>query len=329
MRTRFTRLLLVVLASIAALEARADLALRVTPNPISIAQGGNGDVTLLAEPLEGFPGEAHSIEFTLKDFSAGTGVGSARTYLPAQPANLKIVVNSDTAPGTYPVTVSAVVKDAGGAVIGDKDFPDAFTVNVTAASCDFQVTATPQSFRILPGGTAMLRVSASLSGGCGGDFTFSATVPPGMTVDGPHTTQAPNTTVTFNYAAEASMPGGGQTSEIRIEGGGTSKSITVPFDVKAAAPKIALELPPAIELKAGESFTLPLMLQAENFNGPVQIQTKAPAGVTIEPSSLTIQPGQPQPVNVQVAPDAQPLAPGADLLYVTAQATAGGTLVHK
>lgn len=283
----------VVFALFGAVEAQADLNITVSPNPVSIPQGSTGSVTISSQILPGFPTNAERIEYTLANFSGGTGIGTAVTFAPGfPPTNLTILVNSTTPPGTYSAMISAIVKDSTGAVIGNKDFPNAVTINVTAAPCDFTIMPDPSSLRIPQGGSAQLRVFASATGGCSGTFSFTATTPAGVTVNSPQTTTFPNTTVNFTYTAAATAPPGTYSTTITVQGSGVTKTLNVPLEITGNPDFTVTVTPDRFNVQQGNAVTLTVTVTSLNgFAGAVTLTPENSTvllEVTPSPFTLTV-----------------------------------------
>jgi len=128
-----------------------------SPSSLSVAQGGQGTSTITTTALSGFNS---SIGLSASGMPSGVTVGFNPSTIPAPgtgSSTMTITVASNTAPGTYPITVTG----NGGGV----QQSTTVTLTVTGGAPDFTISATPPSESVRRGSRATYTVSlAALNG---------------------------------------------------------------------------------------------------------------------------------------------------------------------
>ncbi len=174
-------------AVFAAGTAQADLLIQLSPTELSLAPGQCGKVTITSQPQPGFPEGAAKIRYVINRIS-GVDVIEAKTAGPDFPPVVLLTPVHNAEPGAHSMTITALISDSAGNQIGDKIFPDAFTITIEAPAKlpEFSFTI-PESVDVTAG--QELDVPLALQAeGFQGMMNVQAHPPPGISIDQPRFT---------------------------------------------------------------------------------------------------------------------------------------------
>jgi Fibronectin type III domain len=207
-------------------------AISASPASLSVAQGNQGTSTVTTVVSGGFNGP---ISLSASGVPSGTTVSFNPTSIPAPGAGtstMTITVGSNTAAGTYPITVTG---SGGGVQQGAT-----VTLTVTAVP-NFALSASPASLNVTQGNQGTSTITAAISGGFDSAISLSASgVPSGTTVGfNPSTIPAPgagNSTMTITVGSTTVT--GTYPITVTGNGGGVQQNTTVTLTVVAPSTTI-------------------------------------------------------------------------------------------
>ncbi len=218
--------------------------------------------------------------------SATTPAGVTATFAPASIAagsttsTLVLAVSSTTAPGTYPITVTA-------AGTGVSNATTTVSLTVTAAGTPaIALSASPAALSVTAGQNGTSTITVARSGGFTGDATLAvAGAPAGMTATiAPSTVAANATTATLSIATTTAITPGAYTLTVNGTGTGVGAQSTAVTVTVAAPPGVTISAISAQQLSQGTSSAtaIPLVLtRTGGLTGDLTMALEgAPAGVT-------------------------------------------------
>jgi len=200
------------------------------PTALSVVQGSQGTSTITTTISGGFNS---SISLSAAGVPNGTTVGFNPNPIGAPGAGsstMTIVVGNDTAPGTYPITVTG---DGGG-------IQQHATLTLTVAAFmqpDFTIVASPNSLVVGQGSQAISTIATSIQGSFSSGISLSATgVPSGTTVTfNPNPIAAPGAgSSTMTVTVRGSTALGTYPITVTATGGGKQHNTTVTLTVTTA-----------------------------------------------------------------------------------------------
>jgi hypothetical protein len=180
-----------------------------------------------------------------------------------------------------------------------------------APAADFTVTMTPAAVTLLAGGAGQqISVNAASSNGFTAMVSVAITgLPAGVTAQPATLTLTPGTPQNVTLTAAANAATGSVILTFTGTSGALSHSATLSASVSAAPPDFTLTASPtSLNLVAGAAGSAVSVTAASvnSFSGPIAVSTAGlPAGVTVQPATLTLSPGVPQTVTVAAASIAQ------------------------
>jgi hypothetical protein len=195
---------------------------------------------------------------------------------------------------------------------------------------DFTLSSTPATITLVPGGAGQkISVSALSLNAFSGTVTVAITgLPAGVTAQPSSLTLTPGTAQAVIMTAAASAAAGNATLTLTATSGALSHTATVAATI-SSTPSQDYSLtvsPTSLSLTTGATGSA-ISVKANAVNGfasKVSIAiTGLPAGVTVQPSSLTLTPGTAQSVTITAAASA---AAGNATLTFTGTS---GTLTHQ
>ncbi|HUK50549.1 MAG TPA: hypothetical protein VLV18_05890 [Terriglobales bacterium] len=292
--------IMVLLSPSVAFSQVSDFSLSVSPSSVSIEQGGSGSVTVMVTSYGDFNS---AVQLDLSGLPSG--VSSSLNPNPVTPpasgsadSQLSLSVDSQTAAGSYPLTVSGV------AMLGAPPHETSLTLTVTSSgpAPDFDISVSPSSVSIPQGesdsaivtitpiGSFSSPVSLSSNGApYGVSLTFNPTViitAPGslpqstVTITASSTAQVGSYSVTIGGSAGGGRPPHFCTLNIAV----TSSGPPPDFDVSVS--------PSSLQVQQGSygSSTLAVSVIG-SFSSTVFLSSYGgPSGVTITFSSDSITP---------------------------------------
>jgi hypothetical protein len=178
-----------------------------------------------------------------------------------------------------------------------------------ASEGDFALASTPAVITLVPGATGQqISVNATAANGFTGTVAVVITgLPTGVTAQPATLTLSPGTAQNVTLTAAATTVAGSATLTLTGTSGALSHSATIAATISAPPPPPDFTLtatPTSLTITAGGSGSqLSVTITAVNsFGGTVAVAiTGLPAGVTAQPSTLTLTPGVPQNITVTAA----------------------------
>lgn len=267
-----------------------DFALQASPPAVTIGPTGTAQVTVLAQPINGF---ASPVSVTAPTI-AGVTFNPPSFTLPAGGVQTVDVVGTNAPAGTYSGSFSGTAPG----VVGTRRA--AFGVTVTGAA-DFQVQLSPAALVLPPGGSGTTNVSIVASG-IGGTFNVTVTPPAGLTLSPTSFTLAVGGVQAVAVTAAASASGllNAPFSATSTQTGGVRTNV---LNVSVPRPDYALSLAPS-SLRLAPGGSSPVTVTATPINGFAGVVTVVPAlppGVDVDLRSFTLGPGESRVVAVSLA----------------------------
>jgi hypothetical protein len=193
-----------------------------------------------------------------------------------------------------------------------------------AAEGDFTLTTTPANIALLPGGTGQqISVNAVSANGFTGTVTVAITgLPTGVTTQPSTLTLSPGTAQSVTVTAAASAAAGNATLIFTGTSGALSHTATLALTISPPPPDYALTLAPTSLTIVGGAAGSQVSVTAaaiNSFTGTVAVTiTGLPAGVTANPTTLSLTPGVAQSTTLSAA-----LTAAATTATVTFTGTSG------
>jgi hypothetical protein len=276
--------------------AGPDFVMEVVPQALAVQAGSSGVVNVGAQALNGF---AETISVTATPGAGVTLNPSAFTLTAGTTVPVTVTVSPTAAVGPQSVTFTGTAPG----VLG----PRAVTLalDVTPGP-DFTLAVTPAAIALIPGASAPVTVAVTPLYGFTGTVNVAAPSLPGVTfAPTAFTMAAGGTQVVTVTAAPGTLP-----STVSGTFTATAPSVTgtrtAAFAVQVVPPPdFALTLTPAaVVMDAGSSAQVSVgVTPLHGFNGTVAVTIQAPAGLTVDPPSLTIPAGGTRPITVRVPAD--------------------------
>ena len=301
--------------------ASADYTLSATPSAISMAAGSSATLSILANASGSF---SSSIAVAVTGLPAGvTATPASLTLTPGTGQNLSLKAAGSTIAGSGSVTLTGT---AGTLVHATAT---ALTITAPAPAPDFSLSVAPTTANIVAGNTlgTMVAVTATAANGFTGKVAVALTgLPAGVTATPSTLSLTPGQSKNISLAATTTAVASQGTVSFTGTSGSLVHTAALALTVQAAVPDFALSLTPASQSVAiGSGSTVALSSEAFNgFAGNVAVAVSGlPAGVTVQPASLTFATGgAPQNVTLTAAYTA---AAGNSTITFTGTS---GTLTH-
>ncbi len=302
-----------------------NFAISAAPTAVSAAQGSSGSSTITSAIFFGFNS---AVALSATGQPTGVTVSFTPATIPAPgsgTSNMTMAVAANTAPGTYPITVSG----AGGA------FKHTITVTLTVTSTgtpDFTISAAPVSVSVVQGNSGSSTVTVAISGGFSSAVALSATgQPTGVTVSfAPPSIAAPGSgTSTMTMAVASNTVTGTYPITVTGSGGGVMHTTTVTLTVNPApVPDFTISGSPAsVTVGLGNSGTSTIGTAVSGgFSSAVALSAIGqPTGVTVSfnPASIAAPSSGNSTMTMTVA---STTAPGTYPITVTGS---GGAIMHS
>ncbi len=204
----------------------SDFTVSASPSALSLKQGTQGASTITTALIGSFN---IAISLTASGAPAGTTVSFNPVTIPAPGSGtsaMTVSVGANTAPGTYPIAVTA----AGGGI----QHTATVSLTVTAAQSSLTVSANPSSLSLQQGTQGSSMVTTVIQGSFNSQVTLAATgMPPNTTVSfNPPTIPAPGAgTSTMAIAVAANTATGTYPLTVAATGGGVTATTTVTLTV--------------------------------------------------------------------------------------------------
>ncbi|HVT60788.1 MAG TPA: Ig-like domain-containing protein [Thermoanaerobaculia bacterium] len=305
-------------AAISDSTSSADFAISASPTSTSIAQGGNGNVTISTTVSGGFN---NAVALSASGQPSGVTVAFNPTSIAAPgsgSSTMTITVGSAVAAGSYPITVTGTG--------GGKTHTATVTLTVTAP--DFAISASPTSTSIAQGGNGNVTISTTVSGGFNSAVALSASgQPSGVTVAfNPTSIAAPGSgSSTMTITVGSAVATGSYPITVTGTGGGKTHTATVTLTVTGSGFTIAAS-PTAISVAQGGSGNVTISTTIQGtFNSAIALSASGqPAGVTVafNPTSIPAPGSGSSTMTITVASSA---AAGTSTITVTGT---GGSTTH-
>ena len=275
------------------IAAGPDFTLTVTPPAASIAASQSIMLAVGVTPINGFTGIV-----TVTAPNSPNLTFNPPTFM--VPAGGSQMVTVTALPGTAPMTFTGVFSGVATGVNGPRTAP--VTITITAAP-DFTLEVMPSSVTIAQAGSTTVTVNATALNGFTGPITVNSLPSAGVTVNPPMFTLIPGTPQMVNVSILSTAPTGGGNVVFSGVAAGVSGPRTATLSISVSArPDFSLAvMPTSISIPLRGSGTAVVTVVASNaFIGGVLITGAAPAGVTLNPSTFTLTPGQMQTVRIDV-----------------------------
>jgi hypothetical protein len=301
------------------LSASADFSLTASPATLTLTAGATGQaVAVTANALNAFTA---SVNVTLSGLPAGvTANPSTLTLTPGTAQNVTLTAASTAAAGMATITLTGTSGNLG------QRTTIALTITAAAPAPDFSLTVAPTSLVLTAGaaGQAVAVTANALNGFTASVIVTLSGLPTGVTANPSTLTLTPGmaqkVTLTAGSTAAARMA----TITLTGTSGSLNHTATIALTVTAAAPAPDFSLmvaPTSLALTAGAAGqAVAVTANALNgFTANVNVSLSGlSAGVTANPSTLTITPGSAQNVTLTAASTA-----AAGTVTVTFTGTSG------
>ena len=264
-----------LIASLAG-TASPDYSLAVSPNPITIAQGSNGNSTVTVTDIAGFTG--------LVALSASLPTGVTASFSPSSTTGTSVLTL--TVASTAPIGLKAITITG---VSGSLTHTANLALNITSAA-DYSLSASPNSVGIAQGAAGTSTVTVTPINSFSGSVALSASgLPTGVTAAFSPTSATTTSTMTLTASSTAAL---GQTT-VTITGtsGSLTHTATVTLTV-SAGPDYSLSASPiSVSVVQGAAGTSTVTVTPiSSFAGSVALSASGlPTGVTaaFSPTSAT------------------------------------------
>jgi len=268
----------------------------VTPATNTLTAGGAAQTFSTSLTPNSCFSEAVSVTASTTDPSITFTPSGGTLAPPYFPLNFSVAAASSTPAGTYVVTF--VFTPASGAPVRTVTRT---LIVLPAPPPDFTLTVTPSFLTVAAGQIATVSVSATGINGFTGPITVTTTTGTGLTATPSTFTITPGSSQQVSIAVSSSAPVGTQTLSFSGTAPGVSGTRTARFQVVVTvAPDFRLTVEPtAVSVPAGGSTSVTVTAIGMNgFNGPISVTSLPLAGVTVNPASFTLVPGQSQVVTI-------------------------------
>ena len=274
-----------------AVDPKPDFQLQVSPPSVTIGPSGTAQVTVSAQPLNGFTSPV-SVTAPLL---AGITFNPASFSVPAGGSQTVDVVGTNAAAGTFAGDFSGTAVN----LLGARTAP--ISVTVTGGP-DFQVLLAPASLTLQPGGTGTTNVSIAALNGLGGTFNVTVAPPADLTMSPTSFTLAPGAVQAVTVTAG---PAAGGVLGATFSGTSTQTGAvrTAALSVSVPRPDYVLTLAPS-SLRIAPGGSSPVAVSAtplNGFAGVVTVVPALPAGIDVDQKSFTLGPGESKVVTVSLA----------------------------
>ena len=288
--TRIARIAVTILAG-------PDFSLSVNPSMLTIGAGQMSQVTVTVNGLNGFTG---SVDVTAPT-SADMTFSPATFSIPAGGSKLFTITVSPTA---SPQTFNGVFTGTAASIATTHTASVAVTI---VPAPDFALSVSPAAVTIAQGGSTSVMVSATGSNGFTGPITVTSLPSPGVLVSPATFSLDPAAPVSVMVTVGANVPFGAASVVFAGSSGTLSHSTMLGITVSGRADFALTATPPAITVMAGSIGSVDVSVMGSNsFSGAVTVTSTAPAGVTLDPSTFMLNPGEMRSVHVNVIETATP-----------------------
>ncbi len=308
-----------------------DFVLTVAPSTLSLNAGQSGPVTLTATAVQDFTGP---VSVTITGLPAGVTASPATISLtPGTPLNVTLSADNTVTTTNTPATVSFA------GVAGALNHTATLALSLTAAgstpppppppSGDFSISLDPSAVTLTAGGaTATTTASIGALNGFTGQVSVEVRgLPAGVSISPATANIAAGASQDFVLTADGTaVPG---TTSVTFTGTQGNLTHTAKLALTIAGPPpvpdFSLSLaPPAVSAAPGGLATATLSATAlQGFSGSIAVVASGlPAGVTLSPSTISLNPGTPVTLNLAVDLTA---AAGTSTIVLTGTS---GSLTH-
>jgi hypothetical protein len=271
-----------------------------------LTEGGSGQVTLTGTAVDGFSG---TIAVAVNGLP--TGVTVSPTTISVTPGN-PVVVTLTAASNAPATPAPVVVSFVGTSGTLSHTAMIHLTVNAVVTGPDFGITVSTKTPTVAQGDQSdKLIVGVTATNGFSGNVAVSFTgLPTGVTLIPPSgPTLQPGLTQGYEFVAAADASIGTTTVTITGTSGGQTAKTTVALSVTAPPPPEVVTLtltPPNNPLEQGTFQQISITGEGRTgYTGTIQVTISGlPAGVTANPSSLTLTAGVAQNVVLTAAANA-------------------------
>ena len=279
--------------------------LTLTPSSILLTAGGAGQQASL---LLAAPAGAGAATVSVSGLPTGVTVSPAPLSLtPSVALPLMLTAGSSATTTTATVTFTTTVS-------GQTASTQA-SLSVQAAAADFSLSVKPTSVSLTANGTAAtVSLLATAQNGFSSNVQVAITgLPTGVTVQPSSLTLTPGTAATLTLTAPAGTTAGSSTATLTGTSGALTHTASLAVTVATPPPlqpdfSLAVS-PQSLGLTIGGAGK-PVQLTATALNGFTGTTSVAlsglPAGVTANPTSVSLSPGTPQSITLTAANSAQP-----------------------
>jgi len=276
--------------------AGPDFTLTADPSSLSIASGGTSTLTVSTQPLNGFTG---SVSVTSPGSADVTFTPSAFTI----PAGGSQTVTVKIAPGAAPATFSGVFTGTATGV-GTHTAPVLITIT---GSPDFTLSVSPSMISLAQSASMQVSVLATGLNGFSGPVSVTTSPTAGVSVTPSAFTLTPGTplNVTISIGTSTLVSSGSVLFSGTAAGVSGPRTATLNINVSGRPDYALTAAPSATSIAAGSSGNVTIGVVGSNaFTGGVAITATPPPGVSLNPPSFTIAPGQTQQVEIDIAANA-------------------------
>ena len=252
--------------------AAPNFTISASPASLSIPRGNQGSSRITTAVSGGFNSD---ITLSTSGVPSGTSISFNPNPIPA-PGNgsstMTISVHPSTAPGTYPITITA-----DGGVIQQN-----FTFMLTVTVPDYTISASPASLSIQQGHQGTSRITTAISGGFNSEINLYASGLPSHTHASFSLDPIPapgNGSSTMTLTVASGAPTGTYPITVKAGGGGVQKTTMVTLTITAGANFTISASPASLSIQQG-------------FHGTTTITTAVSGGfdsaITLSASGLPL-----------------------------------------
>ena len=289
----------------------ADFTLKAAPATLSLAPGASGQVTLSGTAINGFSG---AIAVAVDGLPTGVTVSPSTISVTAnKPVVVTLTAASDAPATTTPAQVSFV------GTSGTLTHTATVQLTITGptgppSDADFTLKATPATLSLAPGASGQVTLGTTAIDGFSGAIAVAVQgLPTGVTVSPSTISVTPNNPLVVTLTAASNAPATPTPVQVRLVGtsGNLSHTATVQLTITVVGPTgpdfSITATPNTMNVAQGlQSDEVQIGVTGTNgFSGDVTYTVSGlPTGVTVIPSSSTLESGWTEPMVFQATADA-------------------------
>jgi hypothetical protein len=277
-------------------QPMVDFGLAATPAAVTLIPGGaTQQVSVTASPINGFAG---TIAITVTGSTAGVVAQPATlTLTPGVAQNVTIIAGPGVAPGNITLTLTGT----------SGMLSHTATIALTVAPApDFTLSVTPAALTVMPG-MAGLQVSVTanaINSFAGAVAVAISGLPPGVTANPTTLNLTPGVAQNITFTAATTASAGSATLALTGTSGALSHSANITLTIALSPDFTQTISPTTLTIMAGAPGS-PVSVSTTALNSFAGTVTTAisglPAGVTANPATLNLTPGQAQNTTLTAA----------------------------